>query len=369
MFWKRKNEHRNERKNLEFDKAMSDFLDIKGFFKRTNTNSGSSWKIGPLGKLIRQNLLRWWWEKTVNGLSNVVGIEEISTDNNFYERYKEIAEENNLSVPFGVSRVKKESREHFRNNTFIFSDTESRQFIMDFFVFPENSSGWLDTWKEYIMENLESIGIYSTSVEIIKERLSDVEPGKDYFYERILFKYLYPFGSEAIISISNVLDYKFEGITDFLKSDKLKLVVKNKPVFPHLIKIKIDVEKLVLSLLMDRYTSSSFNSQRNISVVLEPKIAPIKCCIFPEEASEKLKNASQEICDLIGNKYKIVYEENGSTGERLSHYREFGVPFFVLVNDEGVRKGKYQVFDVMSEKWMELKPSEIFGYIRERVRA
>ena len=47
---------------------MAKFLTDRGFFVKefdnpTEKNSKFKWKIGPLGVLIRQNVLRWWWSE------------------------------------------------------------------------------------------------------------------------------------------------------------------------------------------------------------------------------------------------------------------------------------------------------------------
>ena len=70
---------------------------------------------------------------------------------------------------------------------------------------------------------------------------------------------------------------------------------------------------------------------------------------------------------LLNSKYKIVFESKGSVEDRINHFREFGVPFFVTINSKSQKTNKMQLFDVAKEEWFDLSENDIMDYLAEQI--
>ncbi len=361
-------------KSTEYKEEFYNFLKKHGFFIKVMDDDDTApnhWRIGPLGKLIRHNVLRWWWSSLIQRLSNIVGIEEINNDENLFKQYRTFAQLNHLSLPFGINRVKKIPRIPFKSSEFILTKDLSRQFCLEFFVHPNSSESWLHTWNDYLLEHITQIGLNPNKLCITHEkRENSVRTiSETFFNERYIYEYKFPFGNEKIASISNNIDFDFEMIKDMSEAERLKIKDKrvDEAYFPHILKLQISVEKLVLAFIYDKYKNIKFQDENNISILLSPKLAPIKCGIFPESSEFAVVDMGRSLQKLLNSKYKIVFESKGSVGDRINHFREFGVPFFVTINSKSQKTNKMQLFDVAKEEWFDLSENDIMDYLAEQI--
>lgn len=364
---------------IEYDPVLKadieEFLEQKGFFVRQqiqggirrNTISGG-WQIGPLGKLVRQNLLRWWMDN-VGRLKNVVTLEEISNDPNLFRNYPVFAFQNSLQIPFGISRVKKVGREFFKSLDFVFTNDESRQFCLEFFVDGNSTRGWLDSWKSYMQNTFDKMGLLPQNLTCVYE--TPAQLGLKYgnmFFERYNFKYKFPFGYEDILQISNRTDFDFQTVSDVNVAAGLKIKdEKGKDVFPHLIEIKLDVEKMVLALILNRFTCARYEQKKNTSIVFSPLISPIKCVVFASVNDAEVHQKAVDLHKHLNTKFKSVLEDLGEIGKTVNHYRQFGVPYIIMANADSVQKNSFQLFDCESEDWQDLVFENVYKYVQNGV--
>jgi len=353
---------------------LEQFLEQKGFFIKQKNDSGqlmsenfAIWQIGAMGKLIRQNILRWWMDN-VSRLKNVVTLEEINNDKNIYRNYPVYAAQNNMKIPFGISRVKKTSREYFKSRDFTFSNDESRQFYLEFFVKAESSRDWLESWKNYMLNMLYKVGLLEEKLLCTYETpATATHQSGGYYFERYNFKFAYPFGYEDILHISNRIDFDFQSITDVNVSENLKIKEDKKSAFPHLIEIKLDVEKMVLAIILNRFVCARYGNKKNVSIVFSPLISPIKCVVFAAGISDEINKTAAKLHQILNEKYKSVLENRGEIGKTINHYRQFGVPYIVMVDDRSVREDIFRIFDCESEEWQELSMQQIYEYVKNGV--
>jgi len=364
---------------IEYDPQLradiEEFLEQKGFFIRQKvqgalirtTNSGG-WQIGPLGKLVRQNLLRWWMEN-ISRLKNVVTLDEINNDRNLFRNYPVYAFQNSLQIPFGISRVKKVSREFFKSLDFIFTNEESRQFCLEFFVKPDTTSSWLDSWRSYLQNIFDKMGLLPQNLTCVYETPASLnQQYGTMFLERYNFKYKFPFGYEDVLQISNRTDFDFQTVSDINVAAGLKTKdEKGKDVFPHLIEIKLDVEKMVLALILNRFTCASYENKKNTSIVFSPLISPIKCVVFAAVNDVEVHQKAVDLHTLLNAKFKSVLEDLGEIGKTVNHYRQFGVPYIIMANAESVKTNSFQLFDCETEEWQQLTSEAVYQYVQNGV--
>jgi len=364
---------------VEYDPVLKadieDFLEKKGFFVRQQIQAGirrntvmGGWQIGPLGKLVRQNLLRWWMDN-IGRLKNVVTLEEISNDPNLFRNYPIFAFQNGLQIPFGISRVKKVGREFFKSLDFVLTNDESRQFCLEFFVDGDSARGWLDSWKSYMQNTFDKMGLLPQNLTCVYETTATI--GLKYgnmFFERYNFKYKFPFGYEDVLQISNRTDFVFQTVSDVNVAAGLKIKAeKVNDFFPYLIEIKLDVEKMVLALILNRFNCTHYENKKNTSIVFSPSISPIKCVVFASVNDIEVHQKAVDLHKHLNSKFKSVLEDLGEISKTLNHYRQFGVPYIIMANADSVQKNSFQLFDCESEQWQDLVFEDVFEHVQNGV--
>jgi glycyl-tRNA synthetase len=75
--------------------------------------------------------------------------------------------------------------------------------------------------------------------------------------------------------------------------------------------------------------------ETRIVLRLHPRMAPIKCAVFPLlKNKEPLVAKAKEIVDLLRPHMYVFYDESGAIGRRYRRQDEIGTPFGVTVDFE-----------------------------------
>jgi glycyl-tRNA synthetase len=109
---------------------------------------------------------------------------------------------------------------------------------------------------------------------------------------------------------------------------------------PHVVEPSAGVDRTVLALICEAYLEDQAPDEKGkmetrIVLRFHPRIAPIKCGVFP-----LLKNNSQlvakakEIVELLRPHMTVFYDESGAIGRRYRRQDEIGTPFGVTVDFE-----------------------------------
>jgi glycyl-tRNA synthetase len=77
--------------------------------------------------------------------------------------------------------------------------------------------------------------------------------------------------------------------------------------------------------------------ETRIVLRFHPRIAPIKCAVFPLlKNKEPLVAKAKEIIDLLRPHMYVFYDESGAIGRRYRRQDEIGTPFGVTVDFESL---------------------------------
>jgi glycyl-tRNA synthetase len=96
----------------------------------------------------------------------------------------------------------------------------------------------------------------------------------------------------------------------------------------------------VLALICEAYSEDQApdekgNMETRIVLRFHPRIAPIKCAVFPLlKNKEPLVAKAKEIVDLLRPHMYIFYDESGAIGRRYRRQDEIGTPFGITVDFE-----------------------------------
>ncbi|PID30361.1 MAG: hypothetical protein CR982_01185 [Candidatus Cloacimonadota bacterium] len=342
------------------------FLISKDYFTRVKDFGDSIqgyWKLGVYGNLIQMNFMKWWYYEMITNPSNVIPIEKIDSDSKVYLNYKNYASANKKKIPFGIGRTLKVDRIQFDSSNFIFVNKPSKHQLIEFFVKPERSNSWLESWFSILKTKLKSIGFNSDNLTWFHKKDAVDISSDNYFYEKYDIVYEFPFGKEVIGFINNKTDHDFKNEENKQILETLKYEDSEDSYFPHIIRVSIDIEKTILAILWERFRKNGFYDVINRSVVLSPKLAPIKAVILPEDSSsDECIESARSMYKRISEKNNISFETKSCISFRIRHYRELGVPYFIFVNDSYLKNGKVDLFDAYNEGWLNLNEDEIILY-------
>ena len=136
---------------------------------------------------------------------------------------------------------------------------------------------------------------------------------------------------------------------------------------PHVVEPSAGVDRTVLALLCEAYAEETLTDEKGKSetrVVLRfhPRMAPIKCGIFPLlKNNPELVAKAHEIATTLKPHMNVFYDETGAIGRRYRRQDEAGTPFGVTVD-----------FETLGERGDELKETVTLRHrdsmLQERVR-
>ena len=111
---------------------------------------------------------------------------------------------------------------------------------------------------------------------------------------------------------------------------------------PHVVEPSAGVDRTVLALICEAYAEDEAPDEKGkmesrIVLRFHPRIAPIKCAVFPLlKNKEPLVAKAKEIVDLLRPHMYIFYDESGAIGRRYRRQDEIGTPFGVTVDFESL---------------------------------
>src|SRR5207244_3721431 len=100
------------------------------------------------------------------------------------------------------------------------------------------------------------------------------------------------------------------------------------------------VDRTVLALICEAFAEDEAPDEKGkmetrIVLRFHPRIAPIKCAVFPLlKNKEPLVAKAKEIVDLLRPHMYVFYDESGAIGRRYRRQDEIGTPFGVTVDFE-----------------------------------
>jgi glycyl-tRNA synthetase len=154
-------------------------------------------------------------------------------------------------------------------------------------------------------------------------------------------EYDFPFGRQELEGVAYRTDYDLsqhqkasgKSLEYFDEETKQKFI-------PHVVEPSAGVDRTVLALICEAYSEDEAPDERGkmetrIVLRFHPRIAPIKCAVFPLlKNKEALVAKAKEIVALLRPHMSVFYDETGAIGRRYRRQDEIGTPFGVTVDFE-----------------------------------
>jgi len=110
----------------------------------------------------------------------------------------------------------------------------------------------------------------------------------------------------------------------------------------------------VLAMICEAYAEDQAPNDKGqmesrIVLRLHPRMAPIKCAIFPLlKNKEPLVAKAKQILDLLRPHMFVFYDESGAIGRRYRRQDEIGTPFGITVDFETLGEKDPKLLDTVT---------------------
>src|SRR5213594_5233485 len=260
------------------------------------------------------------------------------TAQSIFVQFKNILEVSRKKLPFGIAQIGKAFRNEINPRNFTFRSREFEQMELEYFCPAEEGIKLLEYWKEERLKFYESIGIARAKLHVLT--VPDEERA---FYSKGTYdiEYDFPFVRQELEGVAYRTDYD---LSQHRKASGKSLEYcdeETKQKFiPHVVEPSAGVDRTVLALICEAYSEDEAPDEKGkmetrIVLLFHPRIAPIKCAVFPLlKNKEPLVAKAKEIVDLLRPHIYVFYDESGAIGRRYRRQDEIGTPFGVTVDFE-----------------------------------
>jgi glycyl-tRNA synthetase len=260
------------------------------------------------------------------------------TAQSIFVQFRNVLDTSRKKLPFGIAQIGKAFRNEINPRNFTFRSREFEQMELEYFCGAGEGMKLLDYWLEERLKFYENIGIAREKLHVLT-----VAEEERAFYSKGTYdiEYDFPFGRQELEGVAYRTDYDLsqhqnasgKSLEYFDEEAKQKFI-------PHVVEPSAGVDRTVLALICEAYSEDEAPDEKGkmetrIVLRFHPRIAPIKCAVFPLlKNKEQLVAKAKEIVDLLRPHMNVFYDESGAIGRRYRRQDEIGTPFGVTVDFE-----------------------------------
>ncbi|MFL6538757.1 MAG: glycine--tRNA ligase, partial [Chthoniobacterales bacterium] len=260
------------------------------------------------------------------------------TAQSIFVQFKNVLDTSRKKLPFGIAQIGKAFRNEINPRNFTFRSREFEQMELEYFCRPEQGMALLEYWKEERLRFYENIGIARAKLNVLT--VPDEERA---FYSKDTYdiEYQFPFGVQELEGVAYRTDYD---LTQHQNASGKPLEYfddeKKERFVPHVVEPSAGVDRTVLALICEAYAEDEAPDEKGkmesrIVLRFHPRIAPIKCAVFPLlKNKEPLVAKAKAVRDLLRPHMNVMYDESGAIGRRYRRQDEIGTPFCVTIDFE-----------------------------------
>jgi len=347
------------------------------------------------------------------------------TAQGIFVNFKNVLDSSRIKIPFGVAQIGKSFRNEVTPRNFTFRSREFEQMEIEFFCHPESSRHWYEYWRDRRMKWYEGLGLSSERLQLREHPADELS---HYSRGTSDIEYAFPFLAEGHFGelegiahrgdfdlrshMEGKLDEKsnplqlqlgpdgqpkwrgsgkdlsyfdadaFEGDKDGLGVKSFKQYVEGrkedadpgKPYqyIPHVIEPSAGADRAALAFLCEGYTEDEQpddkgKMQTRTVMRLHPRIAPIKCAVFPLVKKDGMPEVAKEIYRALKPHFNVFYDEKGAVGRRYRRQDETGTPFCITVDGQTLQDQTVTVRDRDSLEQIRVKVDDCVAEITGRM--
>jgi glycyl-tRNA synthetase len=354
----------------------------------------STYDYGPLGVLLKRNVMEAWWRAMVQERDDIVGLDAAilmaprvweackerwradqigdaspcpkcgsrdltearpfhlmfkthvgpledegsiaylrpETAQGIFVNFANVLQTSRKRPPFGIAQQGKSFRNEITPGNFIFRTREFEQMEMEFFVPPDEGKQWFEYWCEERLRWYVDLGIPAD-----KLRLRNHEPEELSHYSAGTadVEYLYPWGWGELEGVANRTDYDLTKHAEH-SGEKLEYFdqASGERYVPHVVEPAAGVGRSMMAFLLAAYTEDEVNGEKRTLLRLHSRLAPYKVAVLPLSRNERLTPTAKELAQRLRPHFSTDYDETQAIGRRYRRQDEIGTPWCVTVDFE-----------------------------------
>jgi glycyl-tRNA synthetase len=248
-------------------------------------------------------------------------------------------------IPFGIAQMGKSFRNEITVEHFIFRSCEFEQMEMEYFIEPGTQEEMLAYWCQQRMDWWRRFANKPDDFKLRPHRPDELAHYADGCFD---VEYKYPWGWDELEGIASRTNYDLKAhaagsgkkivYTDTLKEDPEtgKSPWRYKP---YVIEPAAGATRGVLCFLLDAYTLDTDHvdekGRPRTLLRLHPRLAPIKCAVFPLIKKDGLPEIAEKISgDLFHAGINSKLDMQHQIGRRYRRHDEIGTPYAITVDHQ-----------------------------------
>tara|TARA_B100000927_G_scaffold2945_1_gene2307 strand:+ start:34 stop:1329 length:1296 start_codon:yes stop_codon:yes gene_type:complete len=237
-------------------------------------------------------------------------------------------------IPFGIANIGKSFRNEITPGQFIFRTREFEQMEIEFFCKQEDEDKWFDFWVNKRLNWYKSIGIPETQLRL-REHTDDELA--HYAKKTVDIEFKYPWGWGELEGIANRGTFD---LSSHEKSSGKDLSYfdpeSDEKIIPTVIEPAGGLTRTLFALLCSSYDEDTVGDTTRTFFRFDFNHAPIQVGILPLSKKDDLINTSNEIKNILQQKYRVEIDITQSIGKRYRRQDEIGTPYCITVDFETI---------------------------------
>ena len=233
-------------------------------------------------------------------------------------------------IPFGIANIGKSFRNEITPGQFIFRTREFEQMEIEFFCKQEDEDKWFDYWVDKRMKWYNSIGIPETHLRLREHSNDELA---HYAKKTVDIEFKYPWGWGELEGIANRGTFDLSSHENSSGKDLSYFDPESdKKIIPTVIEPAGGLTRTLFALLCSSYDEDTVGDTTRTLFRFDFNHAPIQIGILPLSKKDDLINISNEIKNMLQEKYRIEIDITQSIGKRYRRQDEIGTPYCITVD-------------------------------------
>ena len=235
-------------------------------------------------------------------------------------------------IPFGIANIGKSFRNEITPGQFIFRTREFEQMEIEFFCKQEDEDKWFDYWVNKRMNWYKSIGIPETLLRLREHSNDELA---HYAKKTVDIEFKYPWGWGELEGIANRGTFDLSSHENSSGKDLSYFDPESdKKIIPTVIEPAGGLTRTLFALLCSSYDEDTVGDTTRTLFRFDFNHAPIQIGILPLSKKDDLINISNELKNMLQEKYRIEIDITQSIGKRYRRQDEIGTPYCITVDFE-----------------------------------
>ena len=237
-------------------------------------------------------------------------------------------------IPFGIANIGKSFRNEITPGQFIFRTREFEQMEIEFFCKQEDEDKWFDYWVNKRMNWYKSIGIPETHLRLREHSNDELA---HYAKKTVDIEFKYPWGWGELEGIANRGTFDLSSHENSSGKDLSYFDPESdKKIIPTVIEPAGGLTRTLFALLCSSYDEDTVGDTTRTLFRFDFNHAPIQIGILPLSKKDDLISISNDIKNILQEKYRIEIDITQSIGKRYRRQDEIGTPYCITVDFETI---------------------------------